>query len=132
MRGGLGKLHNANMHNAAGRASGLHRLRFCHLITARGQAEKVLLLSLPRRGRKARNFAASGATRRGSLGIPRKSINNHGKSTATKVVLATEPTALLALAVIEIEVFGNRRWRQITNPDGLSYDVSTCRERRAR
>jgi hypothetical protein len=34
--------------------------------------------------------------------------------------------------VIESEVFGNRRWRRVTSPDGVTCEMSTCRDRRVR
>jgi hypothetical protein len=63
---------------------------------------------------------------------PLRSVENNGhKSINCESGFSDRASRICGPAhVIQSEVFGNRRWRWITSPDGVTCEVSTCCERR--
>ena len=75
--------------------------------------------------RRARNFEVFATTRRVGASIPRSGGNNQSNPRACNGHFGDRTFGILApRAVIQAEVFGNRRWRRVTSPDGVTCDVS--------
>jgi len=74
--------------------------------------------------RRARNFEAFATTRRVGASIPRSGGNNQSNPRACNGHFGDRLGILAPRAVIQVEVFGNRRWRRVTSPDGVTCDVS--------
>lgn len=90
-----------------------------------GRRKKYCCYRCRDEARRERNFAASGATRRGSPGIPRKLENNHAKSMTCNGHFVDRGYGILGpREVIEAEAFGNRRWWRLISPDGVSCEVA--------
>ena len=75
--------------------------------------------------RRARNFAVSATTRTGSPAIPRPVENNGVGSTACKGNFHDPVSHVVGPhAVIEIEIVGRRKWREIVSADGVRTEVA--------
>jgi hypothetical protein len=70
--------------------------------------------------RRARNFAVSAATRRGSAAIPRPVENNGVGSTACEGNFHGRACGIVGpRGVFEIGVVGRRKWREVVSADGV-------------
>ena len=75
--------------------------------------------------RRARNFAVSATTRRGSPAIPRPVQNNGVGSTACKGDSHGPASGVVGPhVVIEIEIVGRRNWREVVSVDGVRAGVA--------
>jgi len=75
--------------------------------------------------RRARNFAASATTRRGSQPIPRSVENQPLVSNGCKADFVVRPPCIVGPAiVIEREVIDGRIWESVTSPDGVVTQVA--------
>jgi len=75
--------------------------------------------------RRTRNFAVSGATRRGSPAIPRSVENRPLVSTSCKNGFAGRtPSIIGPQIVIETEIIAGRIWRSVVSPDGVCCEVT--------
>ena len=79
--------------------------------------------------RRARNFAASGATRRGSPAIRRPDENPSSISTTCKGGFAGRaPSIIGPQVVIATEIIAGRIWKSVVGPDGVRCEVTqACR-----
>ena len=75
--------------------------------------------------RRARNFAASGATRRGSLGIPRSVENQPLTSTRCEGRFAGGASSIIGPQILfETEIVAGRIWKSVVSPDGVCCKVT--------
>jgi hypothetical protein len=75
--------------------------------------------------RRARNFAVSASTRRGSPLIPRPVQNtNVGSKTCEGNFTDRASGVVGPHPVIEVEVLGGRKWREIESDDGVRTQVA--------
>jgi hypothetical protein len=75
--------------------------------------------------RRARNFAISATTRRGSPAIPRSVENSGVGSTACKGDFRDRASSIVgARAVIDVEILGGRKWSEIVSADGVRSQVT--------
>jgi hypothetical protein len=80
--------------------------------------------------RRQRNFAASGATRYPSQGIPRSVENQPLSSNGCKADFVVRPPCIVGPArVIETEVIAGRSWESVVSPDGVTCQVARYRTR---
>jgi hypothetical protein len=75
--------------------------------------------------RRARNFAISATTRRGSPLIPRPVQNNSVGSRSCEADFHDRASGIVGpRAVIEVEILGGRKWREVLSPDGVRVEVT--------
>jgi len=80
--------------------------------------------------RRARNFAASGATRRGSQAIPRSVENQPLVSNGYKADFVGRASSIVGPAkVIATEIIVGRSWESAVSPDGVPCMVASYRTR---
>ena len=78
--------------------------------------------------RRARNFAVSATTRRGSPAIPRSVENRALVSTSCKDGSAGRTSSIIGpRAVIEREIIAGRIWQSVVSPDGVRCEVARVR-----
>ena len=73
--------------------------------------------------RRARNFAISATTRRGTPLIPRPVQNNSVRSRTCEGSFHDRARGI-PRAVIEVEILGGRKWREVLSPDGVRVEVT--------
>jgi hypothetical protein len=73
--------------------------------------------------RRARNFAISATTRRGSPLIPRPVQNNSVRSSTCEGSFHDRARGI-PRAVIEVEILGGRKWREVVSADGVRVEVT--------
>ena len=89
-----------------------------------GRRKKYCCYRCRDEARRARNFEVFATTRRVGASIPRSGGNNQSNPRACNGHFGDRLGILAPRAVIQVEVFGNRRWRRVTSPDGVTCDVS--------
>ena len=78
--------------------------------------------------RRARNFAVSATTRRGSSAIPRSAENRHLVSASCRDGLAGRtPSIIGPQSVIETEIIAGLIWQSVVSPDGVWCEVARVR-----
>jgi hypothetical protein len=79
--------------------------------------------------RRARNFAASGATRRGSQAIPRSVENQPLVSASCEGGFAGRASSIIGPQIlIETEIVAGRIWKSVVSADGVTCEVTqACR-----
>jgi hypothetical protein len=78
--------------------------------------------------RRTRNFAVSGATRRGSPAIPRSVENHPLASTSCTGGFAGRASSIIGPQILfETEIVAGRIWKSVVSPDGVRCEVARVR-----